>query len=455
MVRKCIYCGKSENLSESDIIPDALTNARILNKNVCRVEHNNKFSDMFESEVIQKLALVTNNLDIKSSKSRNYHKYDASVILNGEKYVAKKIGSDTELFKGRKLKSEDGKHLLGPLENTQIRSTLEHEVKIVDINQLEIEIKIELDINVYFSLAMFRMVAKIAYEWYCLKNEINDTYSEFDEIIKFVTTGKGNSVVSIVAESGVYDFAKGNNEYGSHFLILYVDKYGGVNVIVNLFGIVLYRVKISKVIPEINKYTCVYQELLIDGTRNEVKYGSFRELDKSLSRSFIEVSGGEITYMLPVDMQDFLLVKKLFLYHISEYIANGVLEYISPNEELVELIVNNLNNLLKESLLHKKSIKRFVKEHIISFDREIQLNPNGTDRKGIFMFYILYLIGKGKCESIDINKINELVNREVKEKFKNQYVINDEVCETLKKIMMKDKDYSTYILKGAKVVNEW
>lgn len=49
---KCIYCGTEDNLSESDIIPDALTNARILNGNVCKTEHNNKFSDMFEYKVI-------------------------------------------------------------------------------------------------------------------------------------------------------------------------------------------------------------------------------------------------------------------------------------------------------------------------------------------------------------------------------------------------------------------
>lgn len=40
MPEKCIYCGKETDLSESDIIPDALTNARIINRCVCRIEHN-------------------------------------------------------------------------------------------------------------------------------------------------------------------------------------------------------------------------------------------------------------------------------------------------------------------------------------------------------------------------------------------------------------------------------
>ena len=75
MEQKCIYCGKNHDLSESDIIPDALTNARIFNNNVCRIEHNNRFSDMFESKVIEALAFITNELDIKSSKGKNYASY--------------------------------------------------------------------------------------------------------------------------------------------------------------------------------------------------------------------------------------------------------------------------------------------------------------------------------------------------------------------------------------------
>ena len=31
LTHRCIYCGQDHDLSESDIIPDALTNARILN----------------------------------------------------------------------------------------------------------------------------------------------------------------------------------------------------------------------------------------------------------------------------------------------------------------------------------------------------------------------------------------------------------------------------------------
>ena len=82
--RACIYCGTTDNLSDSDIIPDALTNAKVINKNVCRIEHNNKFSDLFESEVIKKLAFITNELDVKSSKGKTFPKYDAIIVVEGK-----------------------------------------------------------------------------------------------------------------------------------------------------------------------------------------------------------------------------------------------------------------------------------------------------------------------------------------------------------------------------------
>ena len=48
-MRRCIYCGTAEDLSDSDIIPDALTASRIINKCVCHVEHNSGMTEKFES----------------------------------------------------------------------------------------------------------------------------------------------------------------------------------------------------------------------------------------------------------------------------------------------------------------------------------------------------------------------------------------------------------------------
>lgn len=67
-MRRCIYCGTAEDLSDSDIIPDALTASRIINKCVCHVEHNSGMTEKFESEVVEKLAFLLNHLDKESKK---------------------------------------------------------------------------------------------------------------------------------------------------------------------------------------------------------------------------------------------------------------------------------------------------------------------------------------------------------------------------------------------------
>ena len=115
MINECIYCGIREDLSKSDIIPDALTNAKIINPNVCRIEHNNNFSDMFEAEVIKKLAFITNGLDIKSSKGKNYASYEARITVGDTEYNTK-MTSESELFGRKKMRSVDGKFLLGPID---------------------------------------------------------------------------------------------------------------------------------------------------------------------------------------------------------------------------------------------------------------------------------------------------------------------------------------------------
>ena len=100
--KKCIYCDKilekGVNASESDIMPDALTNERILNDNVCKIEHNNRFSDLFENKVINDFAYITNQLDIKSSKAKKYIGYDTEIEMDDERYLAK-VHSNTDLFK--------------------------------------------------------------------------------------------------------------------------------------------------------------------------------------------------------------------------------------------------------------------------------------------------------------------------------------------------------------------
>ena len=160
MEQKCIYCGKNHDLSESDIIPDALTNARIFNNNVCRIEHNNRFSDMFESKVIEALAFITNELDIKSSKGKNYASYDAVITIEGTDYNLKLHG-DNEIFNGRVIKSSDNTQMISSYDKAVKIAKDESKVHPLDVNTIELEKKVKINNAIFFDTAMYRILSLI------------------------------------------------------------------------------------------------------------------------------------------------------------------------------------------------------------------------------------------------------------------------------------------------------
>lgn len=451
---KCIYCGTEDNLSESDIFPDALTNARILNRNVCKTEHNNKFSDLFEYKVISGLAFLTNSLDIKSSKSSSYPKYEATYNIAGMDYSIK-LSSETELFRGRKLKSTDGKHLMGLLKDIENIAKDSNQVEQIDINKLEIEKKIQINTSVFYSQEMFRMISKIAYEWYCLKNDINDKYDDFIDIINFITLGVGQPV-SVIENKELIGYFKQNMIFGSHSIIGYLSQDKDVYVLVNLFGAALYKVKICKLNPKLCKKNCMLQEFTIYGERREIIYEDPASLTHDVNNSF--VPGGkvnEVTVMIPINPLDTSLQQKYFLSTVYHFMESGyVIETKVPTENSIGIIIENLNYLMNQRIIHKKALKRFAKEHIVDSTELIILNSDGTKNKNSFMFYIVYLIGKYLENINDIEQINQLIEKHLGKQNK-EYIVNDSFNVELIECIQADEDYSTVLGRGITLIMKW
>jgi hypothetical protein len=452
---KCIYCGNEDNLSESDIIPDSLTNARILNKNVCKIEHNNKFSDLFEYKVISELAFLTNLLDVKSSKSSSYPKYDAIYSIAGADYMIK-LSSETQLFRGRKLKSKDGKYLIGLFNDIENIAKDPNKVEQIDVNNLEIEKRIQINTNIFYSQEMYRMISKIAYEWYCLKNDINDKYDDFTDIIKFITLGIGKQPVSIIEDAEIISFLRQNTMFASHCIMGYLSQDKNVYVLVSLFGVALYKVEVCKFNPELCKNNCILQELTIDSKRKEIIYRNSDFLFGDLKNSFI--SGGVIngvTVMIPIDPSDTLLQHKIFLGSVYQRIESGyVAEIREPTKASIDLIMNNIDYLMNQSVIHKKALKRFAKEYIPDSIEPIILNPEGTKNKNIFMFYIIYLIGKNLDSINDIDQIYRLIEEHFG-KQNREYAINDNFSIKLKEEILKDENYSVVLSRGSRLIVDW
>lgn len=456
----CIYCGNTET-SESDIVPDALTNARITNKNVCKTEHNNKFSDLFESDVIKALALITNELDIKSHKGENYAAYSAKIEIDGIEYSTK-MTSEKELFNGRKvLVSTDNKHKLSSMDKITKIARDSSQISEVDVNNLPLYKKVEIDINVYFSEKMFRMISKIAYEWYCSRNGVVGYHGEFENIVKFITSGEGNNPVTILQNEELYKYCGQQVSLGSHCLFAYIDNAEKINVIVSLFGIAMYRVVVADDIPVFCENNFMFMELRTDSFRKELKHISYEEAENYFFEllnpsNFMEganIAGMHI--MIPKVISSIDVVVYPFVFNMTKCFLEINDETQEPNERIVRILKNNIQEVLQASNLHKKSIQRFVKEYFSDGHEPIILNPNSSNKKTVLFFYILFVIGRDNIEHIDDRSLQDIAKKALDMGVKSELIVTDEIEEKLQREMLSTEGYSDLLEKGAEVIKKW
>ena len=248
---KCIYCGRGKldgvELSISDIIPDGLTNKTITNKNVCKIEHNNKFSDQFESYVINELEFLRNYLGIKN-KNGKLPSYTANYEFEGAIFT-KKLASKKDFYSGNIIpgKDESSKMFFGAIEELgKISNFNSDKLKEVSPNG-DVTQVINLKLNIFYAREMKRMIAKIGYEWYCKAMEIDDKFPEFEDIINYVLdTYKGEDLVSVITDLDLYYTLNNQVELGSHSMTIYDDPDGYTYVVYMFFGLMLYKIKIRR-----------------------------------------------------------------------------------------------------------------------------------------------------------------------------------------------------------------
>lgn len=461
MEQKCIYCGKNHDLSESDIIPDALTNARIFNNNVCRIEHNNRFSDMFESKVIEALAFITNELDIKSSKGKNYASYDAVITIEGTDYNLKLHG-DNEIFNGRVIKSSDNTQMISSYDKAVKIAKDESKVHPLDVNTIELEKKVKINNAIFFDTAMYRMLSKIAYEWYCSKNNISGYYNEFEDIVKFITTGTGANPVSIIQEMEIYKMIDAEVNLGSHVLLAFEKNNGEIDVIISLFGLLIYRVIVTKNKPNDCSNNFLYTELRTDSSRRELIHHSLDEAQQKFfdilaPKNFVSagiVNG--VSIMIPKKIEPIPNAELYpILFNLIKYFTCADEDATGPNEKVNDIFLNQLKNITQASTLQKKSIKRFVNEIFHEGHEKIRLNPQSSNKKATILFYSVYLIGLSQEICLDDRILQKILKEGLECAADAEFIVDDEMENKLKNIMMSDKNYSDVLEKGAEKVKNW
>ena len=126
-----------------------------------------------------------------------------------------------------------------------------------------------------------------------------------------------------------------------------------------------------------------------------------------------------------------------------------------PNKIVNQILINQLQQILQSSSLHKKSIKRFVKDYFYDGHAKIILNPNTSNKKTTVLFYTVFLVGKSGIKELDDNKFQSLLRENFTHLIGDQIVITDDLEKQLKNEMLNVSKYSDILENGAKIIMKW
>lgn len=105
--------------------------------------------------------------------------------------------------------------------------------------------------------------------------------------------------------------------------------------------------------------------------------------------------------------------------------------------------------------MHKKAIKRFVKEYFFDGHEVIKLNPDSSNKKTLFLMYILFIIGRNNIEIIDDNLLQRIAKEALGMGMENKFVVTDEMEKKLQGEILSTEGYSELLEKGAEVIKRW
>lgn len=277
---KCIYCNDEADLSISDIIPAALTGAKVKRKFVCR-GHNSFTNDNYEKKMIHKLDIFRNLIGL-TERDGDPVRYKGELIIGD--YTSKNkinLSDNASILNSNRLFSmidkQGKKVLVGPKELLLKKNNI-NEDNVKDLTLENISFSSIADIReLFISESSLHVVAKIAYEWHCYINDVGEYCEDkYHNIVSYILNPKEtNNLVEVVTDDYIVALSEQYSRTGTNMLFEYNDCDGYTYVIFNLWNVIAYKVKItSHNEKSINSaHFSIAYFYHVDGTENAVIFG--------------------------------------------------------------------------------------------------------------------------------------------------------------------------------------
>lgn len=247
---KCIYCNNDNDLTVSDIIPAALTGAKLRKRFVCHT-HNSFTNDHYENAMIRQLDIFRNRIGL-TERDGDPVRFSADLTIGeytSEKNISisdnKSIMDTDRLFR---MKDKQGHTVLvGPKEKLLKISGATVD-KITDIPLADISVSSITDIrDLFVSETVLHTIAKIAYEWHCYINDVEEFCEDKYGLITsyILDPEQSNTLINVVNDAYVTMLADRFSRTGSNMLFEYSDSDGNIYVIFCLWNVIAYKVKVG------------------------------------------------------------------------------------------------------------------------------------------------------------------------------------------------------------------
>ena len=277
---KCIYCNTDSDLTVSDIIPFALTGAKLRKGFVCH-KHNAFTNDHYEKAMISRLAIFRNLIGLTERDGAPV-RFIADLVIDKYTFEKTSISDKTSILGNSKrlfsTTDKDGRKIVVGDREKMLKIKGASEDKIEDLNLSDVSVVARSDIReLFISNQAVHVVAKIAYEWHCYVNDIEEFDAEkYGDIVSYILNPEAiEAPVELVLDNYVWTMTDYFSRTGTNMIFEYDDCDGNTYVIFSLWDVILYKVRICKHhITDFgiaNAYNVYFFHA--DGTRRETMFG--------------------------------------------------------------------------------------------------------------------------------------------------------------------------------------
>ena len=276
---KCIYCNSEEKMTVSDIIPAALTGAKLTRRFVCNT-HNKFTNDNYERDMIKQLAAYRNFIGL-TERDGDPVRYYADLNIGDRTFKRVRITDNASVVSGDRIfrdTDSSGKTILaGGRDNLlKINGATENNVETIDAKDFSIVIRADLR-ELFISSQVLHAIAKVCYEWHCYINDIDGFIEEkYRDIVSYILSPEDEEApVELVVDAFTWELSDRVSRTGTNMLFEYNDYDGYTYVVFSLWNTILYKVKICESDTRNEKETNFINTYLfhVDGTQESAMFG--------------------------------------------------------------------------------------------------------------------------------------------------------------------------------------